>query len=277
MITKAVIAVAGYGTRRLPITRAIEKCMLPIGNRPVVDYVVQACIDNGVTDIAFVVNSDSSQLREYYQDNLKLAAFMKRKQTESDQLGLVLAPKGVRFRYIVQPESYGYGTSVPLASAYKFIGQAERYLYLSGDDFLWLPQKESFDDLRLLIEQANSSRLPALLIKRRQAEKGVLYGVVKLNQGLCDFIDERVSLPESTNFYANVSKYVGDQTLLKLAISSLKTPPNKLSGEYMLTDVINQYVAQGGYMTTVKAEGDYMDVGDVRSWLNANEIICKSL
>ncbi len=104
--------------------------------------------------------------------------------------------------------------------------------------------EKTFDDLRLLIEQANSSRLPALLIKRRQAEKGVRYGVVKLNQGLCDFIDERVSLPESTNFYANVSKYVGDQTLLKLAISSLKTPPNKLSGEYMLTDVINQYVAQ---------------------------------
>ncbi len=111
MITKAVIAVAGYGTRRLPITRSIEKCMLPIGNRPVVDYVVQACIENGVTDIAFVVNSDSSQLREYYQDNLKLEAFMKSKHARATSLHWREHQKELRFRYIVQPESYGYGTS----------------------------------------------------------------------------------------------------------------------------------------------------------------------
>ena len=53
-VTKAIIPVAGWGTRRLPITKAIEKCMLPIGNRPLVDYVVQDCLKAGITDLYFV-------------------------------------------------------------------------------------------------------------------------------------------------------------------------------------------------------------------------------
>jgi UTP--glucose-1-phosphate uridylyltransferase len=250
--------------------------MLPIGNRPAVDYVVQACIDNGITDIAFVVNSESSQLREYYQDNHKLETFLKQKKVDKEQLSLSRAPKGVRFRYVVQPESCGYGTSVPLAAAYNFIGKEERYLYLSGDDFLWSSKSKSFDDLRLLIEQATTTRLPALLVKRRRAEKTVRYGVVNLHDGICDRIDEKVNLPESADFYANVSKYVADQTLLKLAISSLNMPPSTLTGEYMFTDVINQYIAQGGYLAVAKAKGDYIDVGDLESWLEANTTICKN-
>jgi UTP--glucose-1-phosphate uridylyltransferase len=78
MIKKAVIAVAGFGARRLPITRSIEKCMLPIGNRPVIDYVVQSCIDSGIQEIAFVVSPNSSQLQEYYSDNQRLQNFLQK-------------------------------------------------------------------------------------------------------------------------------------------------------------------------------------------------------
>ena len=59
MITKAIIPVAGWGTRRLPVTKAIEKCMLPLGNRPVVDYIVQDCVRAGIRDIYFVVSGDA--------------------------------------------------------------------------------------------------------------------------------------------------------------------------------------------------------------------------
>lgn len=72
MITTAIIPVAGWGSRRLPITKAIEKCMLPIGNRPLVDYVVQDCIAAGITDIIFVVSEGSEQLQRYYGHNQAL-------------------------------------------------------------------------------------------------------------------------------------------------------------------------------------------------------------
>ena len=61
-ITKAIIPVAGWGTRMLPITKAIEKCMLPVGKRPIIDYVVQDCLAAGIREFIFVVSEQSSQL-----------------------------------------------------------------------------------------------------------------------------------------------------------------------------------------------------------------------
>ena len=72
-ITKAIIPVAGWGTRRLPITKIIEKSMLPVGNRPLVDYSVQELIAAGVTDIYMVIsNVEPCQVREFYKDNVAL-------------------------------------------------------------------------------------------------------------------------------------------------------------------------------------------------------------
>ena len=70
MITKAIIPVAGWGTRRLPITKVLEKSMLPVGNRPLVDYSVQELIAAGVKDIYMVIsNVEPCQVREFYRDN----------------------------------------------------------------------------------------------------------------------------------------------------------------------------------------------------------------
>ena len=76
-ITKAIIPVAGWGTRRLPITKIIEKSMLPVGNRPLVDYSVQELVEAGVTDIYMVIsNVEPCQVRQFYQDNLALNQYL---------------------------------------------------------------------------------------------------------------------------------------------------------------------------------------------------------
>ena len=77
MITKAIIPVAGWGTRRLPITKIIEKSMLPVGNRPLVDYSVQELVKAGVKDIYMVIsNVEPCQVREFYKDNLALNQYL---------------------------------------------------------------------------------------------------------------------------------------------------------------------------------------------------------
>jgi UTP--glucose-1-phosphate uridylyltransferase len=63
---KAIITAGGWGTRRLPITKAIDKSMLPIGNRPIVDYVVEDCLKAGITEIIFIVSEGSSQLQSLW-------------------------------------------------------------------------------------------------------------------------------------------------------------------------------------------------------------------
>ena len=107
-ITKAIIPVAGWGTRMLPITKAIEKCMLPVGTRPVIDYVVQDVIAAGIKDIYFVVGEQSSQLQSFYRTNIPLNDYLKRAGKE-DKLTLVAPLSGVETHFITfnspKPES----------------------------------------------------------------------------------------------------------------------------------------------------------------------------
>ena len=85
MITKAIIPVAGWGTRRLPITKIIEKSMLPVGNRPLVDYSVQELIKAGVKDIYMVIsNVEPCQVQEFYKDNLALNQYLIDRGKEGD-------------------------------------------------------------------------------------------------------------------------------------------------------------------------------------------------
>ncbi len=112
-ISKAIIPVAGWGTRMLPITKSIEKSMLPVGTRPVVDYIVQDILAAGITEIYFVVGEQSSQIQSYYRSNIQLNDYLKRTGKE-DKLALVAPPSGVKTHFIVQPSTGGYGTSVPV-------------------------------------------------------------------------------------------------------------------------------------------------------------------
>ena len=76
-VKKAIIPVAGWGTRRLPITKTIEKAMLPIGNRPLVDYVVEDCVKAGINEIYIVVDEKPfSQVKDYYTNNEKLNNYL---------------------------------------------------------------------------------------------------------------------------------------------------------------------------------------------------------
>ena len=115
-ITKAIIPVAGWGTRRLPITKIIEKSMLPVGNRPLVDYSVQELVKAGVTDIYMVIsNVEPCQVREFYKDNLALNLYLEARG-KADRLELAKTlPEGVRIHYTSQDPSGKYGTAVPVA------------------------------------------------------------------------------------------------------------------------------------------------------------------
>ena len=76
-IKKAIIPVAGWGTRRLPITKVIEKAMLPIGNRPLADYVVEDCAKAGIEDVYIVIDEKPfSQIKAYYEENAKLNNYL---------------------------------------------------------------------------------------------------------------------------------------------------------------------------------------------------------
>lgn len=269
-ITKAIIPVAGWGTRRLPITKSIEKCMLPIGNRPIVDYVVQDCIAAGITDIYFVVSEQSTQLHDYYRSNDDLEDYLIRNGKEA--LLPLVAPPAVKFHYVVQP-SYGkYGTAVPVALAAQTAAIDEPVVVLMGDDVIY--NQDGSSEVARLIATVGDSESGMLGVQVEQSEV-TKYGVLEVNERQ-EFVRivEKPSIDEAPSRLINVSKYVLAPGVLQEIIRYVN---EERDGEYYITDPINRMVAAGGVMKVVPAEGVYLDGGTVEGWLRANRIVLEDL
>lgn len=268
-ITKAIIPVAGWGTRRLPITKTIEKCMLPIGNRPLVDYVVQDCLKAGITELIFIVGEDSTQLEDYYRSNIKLNDYLRR-NGKADKLAMVASLEGVKLHFITQP-SYGkYGTAVPVALAADYIDEGESAVVLMGDDFIW-NQDGSSEVARLL--DATPAGSCGLLAARVPQENVGKYGVIEVDEAgnYVRIIDQPDPTTAPSNLI-NISKYVLTKEVIDLA-AGLAPAHN---GEYQLPDAINQYVLNDGEVRVVAAQGEYLDGGSVEGWLHANNVVLSS-
>jgi len=269
-ITKAIIPVAGWGTRRLPITKTIEKCMLPIGNRPLVDYVVQDCLKAGITELIFVVGEDSTQLEDYYRSNIKLNDYLKRNGKE-DKLPLVAPLEGVKLHFIIQSSHSKYGTAVPVALAADYVDEGESVVVLMGDDFIW--NEDDSSEVARLIESTPEGAC-GLLAARVELKRGGTFGlVVQDNDGFYkEIVDQPLVEDNPPSDLVNISKYL----LTKEVIDMAADLPPAHNGEYQLPDAVNNFVTQGGKVKVVPVQGQYLDGGNVDGWLHANNVVVGS-
>ncbi len=273
MITKAIIPVAGWGTRRLPITKIIEKSMLPVGNRPLVDYSVQELIDAGVKDIYMVIsNVEPCQVQEFYKDNLALNQYLIERGKE-DRLKLAKTlPDDVTIHYTIQDPSAKYGTAVPVAMVVEEYSINEPVLVFMGDDFIWNPGGESSAD--------------ALIKSVKSPDESALYAIdgpyeALLNGGALTIEDEKVTKitekpkPEQITGLTSVSKYILSPALLQEIVDYVKNNNfGPTDQEYMITDPFASYIEKGGVMRIARTEGEYLDGGTVEGWVHANNVVC---
>lgn len=265
-ITKAIIPVAGWGTRRLPITKAIEKCMLPVGNRPLVDYVVQDCLQAGINDIYFVVGEDSTQLEDYYRSNIQLNDYLRRNGKE-DKLPLIAPLEGLKLHFITQPGYGKYGTAVPVALAADSIREGESVVVLMGDDFIF--NKDGSSEVKRLIEATPEGGC-GLLAARVPKNEVHRYGVIEQDkEGNYKRIVDQPKPEDAPSDLINISKYV----LTKEVVDRAASLPAAHNGEYQLPDAINDFVSGGGKVKVVPAKGQYLDGGSVEGWLHANRVV----
>lgn len=274
MITKAIIPVAGWGTRRLPITKIIEKSMLPVGNRPLVDYSVQELIKAGVTDIYMVIsNVEPCQVKAFYQNNVALDQYLiERGKEDRLQLARTL-PENVKIHYIQQDPAGKYGTAVPIAMAVEEYNINEPVLVFMGDDFIWNPGGKSATDSLLESRSAeNESAILGVEVPREQVEK---YGVFSVKDGILTSVVEKPSIEEAPSNLINVSKYVMTPDLLNRIVEYTNSHDfGPKDQEYVVTDPIDDYIKSGGIMRVVTTDGEYLDGGSVEGWLHANNVVC---
>lgn len=274
MITKAIIPVAGWGTRRLPITKIIEKSMLPVGNRPLVDYSVQDLIKAGVTDIYMVIsNVEPCQVKAFYQDNAALNQYLIDRGKE-DRLKLAQTlPGDVKIHYVTQDPAGKYGTAVPIAMVVEEYNINEPVLVFMGDDFIWNPGgKSSSESLLASLKDAEDSATLGVEVPKDQVEK---YGVFSVDGDRLVGVVEKPKAEEAPSNLINVSKYVMSPALLQEIVTYVKEHDfGPKDQEYAVTDPIDSYIQKGGVMRVACTTGEYLDGGSVEGWLHANNVVC---
>lgn len=272
-ITKAIIPVAGWGTRRLPITKIIEKSMLPVGNRPLVDYSVQELIKAGITDIYMVIsNVEPCQVQEFYRDNHALNDYLV-ERGKADRLALAKTlPDHVKIHYTTQDPAGRYGTAVPIALVVEEYNIDEPVLVFMGDDFVWNPDGESAaESLIHSLQNADESAILGVEIPKEKVDK---YGVLSIKDGKLTGVVEKPSVEEAPSNMINVSKYIMSKDLLRRIVDYVKSHDfGPLDQEYLVTDPIDEYINEGGVMRVAPTTGEYLDGGSVEGWVHANNVV----
>jgi UTP--glucose-1-phosphate uridylyltransferase len=275
MIKKALITTAGFGTRFLPISKTIQKEMLPILNRPLVDYVVEDLVKAGITEIIFVINEHNFQIKHYFSENLRLYRYLEKMGKVAAYSAVAKIHTQAKFTFIVQPDDGHYGTAVPVKLCEAHLRDEEAFLVFMGDDFIYHADgKSAAAEMIELYQQAKSKtdqKLGGLatFIARPEAELHK-YGIAEVEEKngfqLLQKLVEKPRPGTAPSNLSNISKYILTPEVFGIIDQQ---QPNVDNGELYITDTVEQLAQKSGVVAHL-TRGEYLDGGDVAGWLKAN-------
>jgi UTP--glucose-1-phosphate uridylyltransferase len=260
-ITKAVIAVAGSGTRFLPVTKTIPKEMLPIVDKPIIHLVVEELVEAGIEDIIMVTRWDKKPLEDYFDDHPALS-YNVGGEAARKRLGNLpdLASKA-NFIYLRQKGPYGNGT--PVLTAASLVG-AQAFMYVWADDLV----KSKISFAKQMVDDYEEHGRMAIGVQQVPPDAVDRYGIVKLRQGSMQIEDiiEKPSVAEAPSQLADFGRMILNQEIIDI----LRKVPLGKGNELWIVDAIRHYVRNGGvYFAKEVTDGEWITTGDPVNYLNA--------
>jgi len=244
-IRKAVFPVAGLGTRFLPATKTVPKEMLPIIDRPLIQYAVDEAIEAGCDTLVFVTNRYKHSVADYFDKAYELEQKLER-AGKLEQLELVrnVLPKGVRAVFVTQAEALGLGHAVLCAKP--VIGD-EPFAVLLPDDLIWNRRSAAGGPgaLSQMADAAEASGASMIAVQDVPREQTGSYGIVATEafaerQGRIHAIVEKPDPDTAPSTLAVVGRYVLNPRIFDL----LEATQPGAGGEIQLTDAISALVAE---------------------------------
>lgn len=233
-IRKAVFPVAGLGTRFLPATKTVPKEMLPIVDRPLIQYAVDEAIAAGCDTLVFVTNRYKHAVADYFDKAYELEQKLE-KAGKQDQLALIrnVLPEGVRAVFVTQAEALGLGHAVLCARP--VVGD-EPFAVLLPDDLIW---SKGDGALKQMADRAQASGGSVVAVQDVPREQTGSYGIVATDafDGQSGRIREIVEKPSPEQAPSNLA-VVGRYILTPAIFDLLETTQKGTGGEIQLTDAI---------------------------------------
>lgn len=261
-VTKAVIPAAGFGTRFLPVTKAQPKEMMPVLDKPTIQYVVEEAVEAGIDDILIITGRGKQAIERHFDKSYELEQELEADE-KFDRLDRVQRISDLAdIHYIRQKEREGLGDAVLYAQ--KHVGD-EPFALLLGDTII----KSEVPCIKSLISAAETHESSALSLERVPWEDVPSYGVADTDEvhpdmesfPVNDFV-EKPSQEEAPSNLAITGRYVLTPEIFELLDATKKG----VGGELQLTDALRKLETARG----VELKGDRYDIGNIPSWIQAN-------
>ena len=266
-ITKAVFPVAGFGTRFLPATKAMPKELLPIVDKPLIQFAVEEAVDAGIDTMIFITGRNKRAIEDHFDNNKELEDALRRagKNEQADMVKNFL-PKGVECIFVRQPEQLGLGDAILRA---KRAVSDEPFAVILADDLI-INKKKS--DLKKMIENFSSFGKSQIAVTKIDGPDISNYGVIKLSNDKKKVtgIIEKPSMKEAPSNQASIGRYI----LLPEIFELLEAQSPGVNKEIQLADAIDS-MARAGKVEAVNLTGRRFDCGSVKGYMQAIKYIAK--
>lgn len=264
LLTKAVFPVAGMGTRFLPATKANPKEMLPIVDKPLIQYAVEEAVEAGINELIFVTSSSKRAIEDHFDKNYELESELEKKgKHELLKIVRSVVPEGVSCVYVRQAEALGLGHAVLCAK--KVVGNAP-FAVILADDLIDGGNVSCLKQMAELYETKRSSILGVEKVDPNDTDK---YGIVSVNNSdhvmaQVGSIVEKPKPQEAPSNLAVVGRYILTPQIFHL----LETNERGAGGEYQLTDAIARLLEEEPVLA-YQFEGKRFDCGSKFGYLQA--------
>jgi UTP--glucose-1-phosphate uridylyltransferase len=261
-ITKAIIPAAGLGTRFLPATKAIPKEMLPIVDKPTIQYLVEEAVASGITEIIIVTSKNKKALEDHFTFSPELSAQLTEKNKLKAVEELRKAERLAKFTYVEQPNPHGDGDAILCAKEYV---KGEPFAVLFGDDIY----DTNPPALAQLIEQYEKHNAPIIALQQIDKKDSDKYGIIdpKSSEGPLHEIKALIEKPDSATAPSDLAitgKYIITPELLETLANS--TPGH--DHELRLIDGMIEF-SKTSSIYGYEVKGLRFDTGDKLGYLKA--------
>ena len=278
-ITHAVIPVAGFGTRMLPLSKSVPKELLPLGNRPAIHYVVEEAIAAGIKHIVLVGHAQKSAIENYFDINAELDNQLRHKGKDELADSLNWLPEDVTVSMIRQGKALGLGHAV--LAARPIIGENDFAVLLPDVVLDPFTTDMSTDNLAFMLDAFATEGHSQILVDQVADDDVHKYGIAQLSEEFSksNDIDDKadtnasfkvVGFVEKPNLAAAPSNLavVGRYVFSNKIFDYLANTKASVGGEIQLTDAIDALISEYGvHVTTMR--GDSYDAGEMRSYMQA--------
>ena len=260
-VRKAVFPFAGFGTRFLPATKAIPKELLPILDKPLIQYAAEEAIAAGIDTLIFVTGRNKRAIEDHFDNNIELELLLREKgnYAKAEMVKNIL-PAGVECIFVRQPEQIGLGNAVLCAE--RAVGE-EPFSVLLADDFLTIDGTNATTDMLLNFAKSGKSQLCAMQIDGADISK---YGVLIPDNepGSVRGLVEKPSAVDAPSNLASIGRYVLTPDIFDI----LRNQSTGVGGEIQLADAIDQQ-ALNGNVESIMFNGRRFDCGSMQGYIEA--------